>query len=78
MCYIILHDSVYAELGRKKLRVVLTSDSGVIKSSLWNSLVEVEADPNLANELSEIYAWTIDFFGIQKGDYYKAVYEEFC
>jgi murein DD-endopeptidase MepM/ murein hydrolase activator NlpD len=26
--------------------------------------------------MSEVYAWTIDFFGIQKGDYYKVVYED--
>jgi murein DD-endopeptidase MepM/ murein hydrolase activator NlpD len=33
-------------------------------------------DPNLANELSEIFAWTVDFFGIQKGDSYKIIYEQ--
>jgi murein DD-endopeptidase MepM/ murein hydrolase activator NlpD len=27
-------------------------------------------------ELSSIYAWTIDFFRIQKGDHFKIVYEE--
>jgi murein DD-endopeptidase MepM/ murein hydrolase activator NlpD len=26
--------------------------------------------------LSEIYAWTIDFFGLQKGDRFKVIYEE--
>jgi len=30
----------------------------------------------LAIELSEIFAWTIDFFGIQQGDRYKVIYEE--
>ena len=35
-----------------------------------------EADPMLAIELSEIFAWSIDFFGIQQGDQYKVVYEE--
>ena len=33
-------------------------------------------NPVLAVELSEIYAWTIDFFGLQKGDKYKIIYEE--
>ena len=75
--YVLYHlrDSIYAELGKKEIRTVLTSTTGVIKSSLWNSLVDADADPNLANELSEIYAWTIDFFGLQKGDTYKAIYE---
>jgi murein DD-endopeptidase MepM/ murein hydrolase activator NlpD len=38
-------------------------------------MVDNHNDPNLANDLSEIYAWTIDFFGIQKGDSYKVIYE---
>jgi len=49
----------------------------IILPSLWNSMVEQQADPNLANELSEIYAWTIDFFGLRKGDTYKAIYEQY-
>jgi murein DD-endopeptidase MepM/ murein hydrolase activator NlpD len=77
--YVLYHlsDSVYAKLGEKEIKVVLTSTTGKIKSSLWNSLVDADADPNLANELSEIYAWTIDFFGLQKGDSYKAIYDTY-
>lgn len=77
--YVLYHlqDSVYAELGKKEIRTVLTSTVGEIESSLWNSLVDANADPNLANELSEIYAWTIDFFGLQKGDTYKAIYDTY-
>ena len=32
--------------------------------------------PSLAVELSEIFAWTVDFFGLQKGDSFKVIYEE--
>jgi len=71
-----LNDTVKATRGRKTIDVVVDTIQGVIESSLWNSLIAQEADPNLANELSEIYAWTIDFFGLQKGDVYKAVYEK--
>jgi murein DD-endopeptidase MepM/ murein hydrolase activator NlpD len=39
--------------------------------------VEKNADPNLANKMSEIYAWTIDFFGLQKGDSYKVIYDRY-
>jgi murein DD-endopeptidase MepM/ murein hydrolase activator NlpD len=39
-------------------------------------MVDNDIDPNLANELSEIYAWTIDFFGIQKGDNFRVIYEK--
>ena len=52
--------------------------SGVIQSSLWEAMVAAGANPMLAVELSEIYAWSIDFFGLQKGDRFSVIYEEGC
>ena len=49
---------------------------GVIESSLWNAMVDQGLSPNLAMQLSDIYAWTVDFFGVQKGDYFKVVFVE--
>lgn len=49
---------------------------GVIEISLWEAMVAAEANPMLAVELSEIYAWTVDFFGLQKGDAFRLIYEE--
>jgi len=72
-----LTDSLYAKRGAKEINIITDSTSGVIQSSLWNALVEKNADPNLANDLSEIYAWTIDFFGLQKGDKDKAIFEQY-
>lgn len=71
-----LGDSIHIHRGEKEVSVHIKTASGIISSSLWNAMVEQKTDPNLANELSEIYAWTIDFFGIQKGDYFKVIYEE--
>ncbi len=50
--------------------------SGKINSSLWNAMVDAGAHPMLAIELSDIYAWTVDFFGIAQGDHFNVVYEE--
>lgn len=50
--------------------------TGVINSSLWNAMKESNISPLLAVELSDIYAWTIDFFGIQKGDRFTVIYDE--
>lgn len=50
--------------------------SGMIESSLWNAMTDNNLHPALAIELSEIYAWSIDFFGLQKGDNFKIIYEE--
>ncbi|MDR0970431.1 MAG: peptidoglycan DD-metalloendopeptidase family protein [Lentimicrobiaceae bacterium] len=70
-----LTDSLPAWCDEKEVVVKIETASGIINSSLWNSMVVHGYDPNLANRLSEIYAWTIDFFGIQKGDRYDVIFE---
>jgi murein DD-endopeptidase MepM/ murein hydrolase activator NlpD len=71
-----LKDQIKVKRSEKPLTREVRVATGIIESSLWNSLVENGNDPALASEMSEVYAWTIDFFGIQKGDYYKVMYEE--
>jgi murein DD-endopeptidase MepM/ murein hydrolase activator NlpD len=60
----------------KEIRTKNREAGGVINVSLWMSTRELALDPMLAIELSEIYAWTIDFFAIQKGDSFKVIYDE--
>ncbi|MFS4468840.1 peptidoglycan DD-metalloendopeptidase family protein [Maribacter sp. 2210JD10-5] len=69
-------DSVTAYRGRKKVRYVEREASGVIESSLSEAILEQGIDYNVTNSLSEIYAWTIDFFRLQKGDKFKVIYKE--
>ena len=71
-----LGDSVHVHAGQKEVQTRTNRIQGEITSSLWNAIVDQDGDPNLANELSEIFAWTIDFFGIQKGDAFNVIYEE--
>ncbi|BAV95447.1 M23 family metallopeptidase [Ichthyobacterium seriolicida] len=47
-----------------------------INNSISKSVVENKLDYELVNKLSEIYAWTIDFFSLQKGDSFKIIYDE--
>ena len=47
-----------------------------IKSSLWNDMTASGNSPLLIVTLSDIYAWTVDFFGLQKGDRFRAIYEQ--
>lgn len=49
---------------------------GIVESSLWNAMVSNNASPQLAVLLSHIFGWTIDFFGIQKGDEFRLIYEQ--
>lgn len=62
--------------GKKEIRYIQKSVSGRINNSLYESLMNSDADPELVIKLSEIYAWQIDFYRIQKGDNYKVIYEE--
>ncbi len=62
--------------GEKPVHKIVKWSTGTINSSLWLTLQENGDDPLLALDLSEIYAWTIDFFDIKKGDRYIAKYEE--
>lgn len=47
-----------------------------IQGSLSETLSDAGASPALAHELSEIYAWSIDFFKIQKGDKFAVTVNE--
>ncbi len=51
----------------------------VISSSLWNDMIAANVSPMLIVSLSEIYAWSIDFFSLQEGDRFKVLYnQEIC
>ena len=71
-----LRDSVVIELKKKDIEIKLREASGVITSSLYQTLVDQDVSPALAVELADVYAWTIDFYRIQKGDYFKVIFEE--
>ena len=47
-----------------------------INSSLWNDMRKEGVSPLVIVGLSDIYAWTIDFFGLQKGDRFRVLYEQ--
>ncbi len=69
-------DSLQVTRGEKEITAVEKTASGVINSSLWVTLTENNLNPDLAIRLSEILAWEVDFYRIQRGDRFKVVYEE--
>lgn len=74
--------AVFDLVADKVTRGVLPSEwrelvcGGVVESSLWNAMISSGASPQLAVSLSQIFGWTIDFFGIQKGDEFRLIYEQ--
>lgn len=49
---------------------------GRVESSLWVAMQELETSSQLAMILSDIFGWTIDFFGLQKQDEFRVIYEQ--
>jgi murein DD-endopeptidase MepM/ murein hydrolase activator NlpD len=71
-----LFDSLRVYKGEKEVETRLKTAHGEIKSSLWNAMTGNGLDPMLALRLSDIFAWSIDFFAIQRGDRFRVIYDE--
>lgn len=69
-------DTIKATLGEKEIVHVEKTASAKIRSSLWKTIQENNLSPGLAIQLSDVFAWSVDFFGIEKGDYFKVMYRE--
>lgn len=66
-------------LVKKQEKEIITKEltaSVLIKSSLWNAMEDNDINIGIAVQLSEIYAWTIDFFDLKENDSFKVIYEE--
>ena len=64
----------HAEGKRKPVEWRESEVAGSVKSSLWVAMEENGASPLLAVEMSHIFGWSIDFFGIQQGDEFRIIY----
>ena len=71
-----VHDSIVVKVSERAIESRLKMAAVTINSSLWNDVVRAGYNPLLALRLSDIYAWSIDFFGLRKGDSFMAIYEE--
>jgi murein DD-endopeptidase MepM/ murein hydrolase activator NlpD len=76
-CYVFsFNDSLNITAYRKTIISEIKYASGTIETSLWDAMINGGLHPTLAVSLSEVFAWTVDFFGLQKGDNFKIIYEE--
>ena len=76
--YVVINfqDSIHAYKSRKPIKFIEKEISGVINSSISQTLDDQGLSPVLAYKMSDIYAWTIDFFRLQKGDRFKVIYTD--
>ena len=76
-CYVFsFNDSLNITPYRKEIKRVIKYASATIETSLWDAMLAGGMQPSLVSGLSDIFAWSIDFFGLQKGDSFKVIYEE--
>lgn len=71
-----LKDSLFAQKIKKPTRVVELEATGVIKSSLYDTMNSSGYNSDLTYYLANVYAWTIDFTRLDKEDRFKVIYTE--
>lgn len=65
-----------AQVYEKPVTVEKRYADVTIQNSLWVDMRAADVSPLLIVSLSDIYAWTVDFFALQKGDRFRVLYEE--
>tara|TARA_Y100000815_G_scaffold250790_1_gene253809 strand:+ start:1533 stop:2840 length:1308 start_codon:yes stop_codon:yes gene_type:complete len=72
-----LKDSIHAYTSRKPITYVEKTATGVIENNISQTLEEKGLSQRLAYKMADdIYAWTIDFRRLQKGDRFKVIYTD--
>ncbi len=71
-----MRDSLRVWRGEKEMKTRERAASGVIESSLFKALSKKKVSPLIALELSEIYAWSIDFYRVDQGDRFRVLFQE--
>ncbi|MCG8474668.1 MAG: peptidoglycan DD-metalloendopeptidase family protein [Cytophagales bacterium] len=71
-----LRDSMQVYKRQRKVTIKEKEITGTIQSSLYQALLQNGGSQLLVNKLADVFAWQIDFFHIQKNDYFKILYEE--
>jgi murein DD-endopeptidase MepM/ murein hydrolase activator NlpD len=71
-----LRDSVTVLTGKRQVTARLETASGIINGSLYETFQKSSIDPALAMKLADLYAYTVDFYSIHDGDYFKILYEQ--
>jgi len=70
-------DSIHAYKSKKPITYVEKTATGIIENSISQTLEEKGLSQRLAYKMAdEIYAWTIDFRRLQKGDRFKVIYTD--
>ena len=68
--------TINAYTYKKPIKLVERKVAGKINSNFSVTMDSLGVKANFTNEVADIYAWTLDFFKLQKGDTFKLIYDE--
>ncbi len=71
-----LYDTITVNVTTLETTIKKRLTEATITASLWDDIIKTGASPVLATKLADVYAWTIDFFALRKGDSFRVVYDE--
>ena len=76
--YVVINfkDTINSYKAKKPITIVEKEASGIVMNNLSETMENQGLPYTLINDMSDIYAWTIDFFRLQKGDRFKIVYKQ--
>ena len=69
-------DSIIAHKKTRPLTFKSRTIAGALNGSLSETLQNLKVDPSLAPKIAKIYAWSIDFFKLKKGDNFGLKFTE--
>lgn len=69
-------DTVSVYLRHKPVKTIRRSAEGIILVSLWNNVKKNGHNQTLCYRIADLFAWQVDFFGIQEGDTYSILFDE--
>ena len=69
-------DSIVVHKKTKPLTFKSRTIAGALNGSLSETLQNLKVDPALASRIAKIYAWSIDFFKLKKGDKFALKFTE--
>ena len=74
--FVQLRDSIYGKKVTKPFKIVTKEGNGLIKNSLYETMINSGLNHQLTYYLADVYAWNIDFYRLHKGDRFKVIYTE--
>jgi murein DD-endopeptidase MepM/ murein hydrolase activator NlpD len=71
-----LQDPAQSEVTERTVTTEWAHTSATINGSLYQTMIDSGAHPELVMKLADVYAWQIDFFRLQRGDRFDIIYEK--